>query len=309
MTASSVAASKDCATRPAKKRDALGGATQPAKKHKTAVTKAYPTTSKPIYRDHRDPLWYEGSNRGAPWSTDKKKSRNINRDFRSFVVRNMRRLNPTAKGKWTFKPVTLVEVCCHQQSNFAKSVIKNHGAAVRVTWPPPFAERGHGFKGLQDFRLHPKPSRRIQQMFIDHWSYYNPTVGPQTTRKRLWYLNIDWPVHRTFLQKRIMQVTPAPSTTRAVLMTSPECRMFSSTQRINVAKGFYSLSDYHIAVQRIRFMRRLHASWRRAAREDQLPRISIHEQPPGARMDVPLKKKKCSCLAMGRWPQRPTCHC
>jgi hypothetical protein len=105
-----------------------------------------------------------------------------------------------------------------------------------------------------------------------------------------------------------MQVSPVPSTTHAVLMTSPECRMFSSTQRINVARGFYSFSDYNIAVARIRFMRRLHASWRKAAREDQLPRMSIHEQPPGARMDLPLKKKQANAWpwAVGRTCLRAT---
>ena len=87
--------------------------------------------------------------------------------------------------------------------------------------------------------------------------------------------------------------------------------MFSSTQAINVSKGCYNMPEYRRAVSRLAFVRRLHASWHRPLVGKRLRRISLHEQPPGARIDWGWQKKRRNRRYKrgSRWPWAVGPHC
>ena len=111
-----------------------------------------------------------------------------------------------------------------------------------------------------------------------------PKIGA-TGRRRVWYLNIDWQMHRQALLDEMSRIAPAPGTTSVAVHTSPECRMTSTCQRIGIARGCFNHIDHATAMQRLRFMRTLHAAWRRRRAMTGTRGASMHEQPPCATCD------------------------
>ena len=140
-------------------------------------------------------------------------------------------------------------------------------------------------KALRRFIFDQLPTESIQQRFLGRVTLIAPTVAAVHTRKRMWFLNVDWPVHRRRLLQQVETMRPARGTSSMVVHTSPRCNMFSSAQGRNAAFGRYMEEHHRIAMSRLRFMRRLHAAWRRRRRRDGVRGMSLHEQPPGAKVD------------------------
>jgi hypothetical protein len=237
---------------------------------------------------------------------DSHKTRSVARDVRRILLKNMKRTNvpPARPAQWQCKPITLIEVCCSRASKFALSVVRHGGAAIRVTWPPSGScVRKWHQRWVNEWR----PTEDIQRRFLkksgiengpNGWSTKNSDLeegpaGPYTRcwRNRTWHLNIDWPVHQRALLERVQKISAVPPSKVAVLHTSPECRMFSSAQFINVAKGCYSSTDHQRAMARLAYIRQLHAAWLRCRRRKRGRKISLHEQPPKARVDWCRTKK------------------
>ncbi len=178
----------------------------------------------------------------------------------------------------TFDRVTLYEVCCSSNSATSRKVTQSGGAAVRVLWPPTY---------VPQFARHLKrdpPSRNVQASLLPQ---LRQPVAEQKPEK--WFLNMDWPVHQMVLLKKIQTVRPAPGTTKVVLLTSPQCRMFATLQRIQHAKGVFDWEAHGVAMRRLRFMRRLHRAWTKRRRDAAIRGAAIHEQPPQSSQNL-LKK-------------------
>ena len=193
--------------------------------------------------------------------------------------------------------MTLYEICCARDSKTARCVTRDGGAAVRVTWPPQIY-----YTALRN-STDRVPSRAVQLSVL---RLPTPVAG-KTVR---WYLNIDWPAHRSVLLQHLRTVRPAPGTHRVVLLTSPECRMFAQPQRLQHAMGNFDWEAHAVAVKRLRYIRRLQQafrSWRRIAPIDGL---GIHEQPPCASQDLQKKYVESDDFpwAIGRKSSRRAIH-
>ena len=239
------------------------------------------------------------------------------KSVRSIVLKNMKRSNNTKRSyRWECKPITLIEVCCSRTSKFARSVQRLGGAAIRVTWPP-CSDRAKDWqrRWINEWR----PKEDIQRRFLKASGIERGPTGWSTRdcpysgcwRHRTWFLNIDWPVHKRALLERIQKISAVPPSTVAVLHTSPECRMFSCTQAINVARGCYSTTDHRRAMARLAYIRKLHAVWQLPRPRKRGRRISLHEQPPAARVDWGRKKKSRAARrgVVDPWPWAVGQHC
>lgn len=167
------------------------------------------------------------------------------------------------------RPVTLIEVCCSPHSATSKAVGRHKGAAMRVTWPPPKMP-------LYVLNSQKDPPCKAHQLAL----LREPPRLRAGARAVPWYLNIDWPFHRAALMDLMRKMRPAPGTKKVVLLTSPECRMMSQIQRIQHAKGTFDWQAHAVAMQRLRFLRRLHRVWRLRRRNENVAGVAIHEQPP-----------------------------
>jgi hypothetical protein len=231
--------------------------------------------------------------------------RNVARTIRRIVVRNMTKGGDCSHGRFSEHPVTLFEVCCSTHSSFAKAVLKAGGAAIRVTWPPVDRIPEH----LRRFVHHPLPSRAIQEVFLRRYRRVAPSSDHMNNRDRSWAINVDWPIHQRRLLQHVLAFRPARGTVSVVLHTSPKCNMFSCAQMLNVTTGRYNQHNHKVAMARLRFMRRLHAAWRRRRRLARIRGISLHEQPPKAKVDLraaSTSKGKLWPWAIGKRTRRST---
>ena len=151
----------------------------------------------------------------------------------------------------------------------------------------------------------PVPTRAEQTALLRTTPKLKAGQRPQT-----WFLNVDWPVHQQALLEEVKKLRPAPRTKKAVLHSSPMCKMFVPPQRIQHAMRTFKQEEHQIALGRLRLFRKLHKAWRCRRRTTKIRGLSLHEQPPQASTDLLKRYVETEDFpwAVGRGSFRQTMH-
>ena len=108
-------------------------------------------------------------------------------------------------------------------------------------------------------------------------------------RTYTWPLDLEKPAHAKKLMEYIREVKPAPGSKSMHLHTSPPCSTFSPVQRIVKGKGGKPRTPWPIALQRLKFARRLHRAWSRRAFPGRV--TSSHEQAKNCSIHPAMRKR------------------